>query len=203
MGRGARHGTVRHISLEQARALPVATLARALRGASPDLSPEWAADALARKRKGIEVLARAIRGRKPFRRAALYGFVWVKALSSRDFERVVEILEDRTEDPDVRGQAAEAMAGRIRRDLRSPRARHRHERARAVLVAALDDPEPEVRLWSIFALASRDNIDLVPRLKRLSRDAARVPGWWTVGQEARWAINWILKRDLHLDPSDL
>ena len=71
------------------------------------------------------------------------------------------------------------------------------------LVAALDDPEPEVRFWSIFALASPKNVDLLPPLERLARDPARVPRWWTVGQEARWAMNWILNRDLDLEPSDL
>ena len=181
----------------------MATLAKALRGSHPDLSAEWAADALARKRLGIQILGWAIRGRKPFRRAALYGFVWVKTLKSRDLERIVEILKDQTEDAKVRGQAAEALAGHVRRDLRSRRAQQRHERARAALVAALDDSEPEVRLWSIFALASPENADLLPRLEKLGRDPTPVPGWWTVGQEARWAVNRILKRDLHLDPSDL
>jgi hypothetical protein len=134
---------------------------------------------------------------------ALYGFVWVKALRARDLERIVAILSDRTEAPGVRGQAAEALASHVKRDLRSPRARARHERAHGALVAGLDDPEPEVRFWSIFALASPENVDLLPRLKRLARDRARLPGWWTVGQEARWAMNWILGRDLDLEPSDL
>jgi HEAT repeat protein len=156
----------------------VTTLANALRGSNPELSAEWAADALARKRRGVDVLGRAIRGRKPFRRAALYGFVWVRVWKARDFERVVEILEDRTEAPAVRGQAAEAMAGHIRRNLRSREARRRHERARA----ALDDPEPEVRFWSIYALASPENVDLLPLLERLVGDQ---PGSLDVGPSAR------------------
>ena len=203
MKRAGLRARSRPLTLQEVRALPVATLARALRGASSTISPEWAADALARKRPGIEILGRAIRGRKPFRRAALYGFVWVKALKSRDLERIVEILEDQTEDAKVRGQAAEALAGHLRRDLRSRRAQQRHKRARAALVAALEDPEPEVRLWSIFALASPENADLLPRLEKLASDAALVAGYWTVGQEARWAMNRILKRNLDLDPSDL
>jgi hypothetical protein len=85
----------------------------------------------------------------------------------------------------------------------STKARGRHERARMALISGLDDPKPEVRFWSIFALGSPENVDLLPRLENLATDAALVPGWWTVGQEARWAMNWILKRDLHLDPSDL
>jgi len=203
MKRAGGHGRSRSLTLQEVRALPIATLARALRGASSTISPEWAADALARKRLGIEILGRAIRGRKPFRRAALYGFVWVKAFKSRDLERIVEILKDQTEDAKVRGQAAEALSGHLRRDQRSRRAQQGHERARAALVAALDDPEPEVRLWSIFALASPENADLLPLLEKLAKDPAQVPGWWTVGQEARWAMNQIRKRSVHLDPSDL
>jgi len=201
--RAARGTAPNPLTLEQVRALPLAALTHALHGRNPNLSPEWAADALARKRPGIEILGRAIRGRKPFRRAALYGFVWVQTLRSRDLERIVEILEDRTEDAKVRGQAAEALAGRLRRDLRSRKAHQRHERARTALIEALGDPEPEVRLWSIFALASPDNADLLPLLEKLAQDAAMVPGLYTVGQEARWAMNWILRRDLDLDPPDL
>ena len=202
MKRAVDHGRSR-LTLKQVRALPLAILNEALRGRNPELSPELAADALARKRLGIAVLGRAIRGRTPFRRAALYGFVWVKALKSRDLEQIIEILEDQTEDSKVRGEAAEALAGRLRRDLRSRRVQQRHDRARLALVAALDDRDPEVRFWSIFALASPENADLLPRLERLAGDPARPPGWWTVGQEARWAMNQIRKRDAHLDPEDL
>jgi len=146
-------------------------------GLDPTVSPDWAADALARKRKRIEILSRALRRRKPFRRAALYGFVWVKPLRARDFDRIIEILADHTEDPRVRGQAAEALAGRVRRNLRSARARRRHERARTALVSALEDPEPEVRFWSILALASPENVDLLPRLEELARDRTRIRGF--------------------------
>ncbi len=70
-------------------------------------------------------------------------------------------------------------------------------------MSALDDSEPEVRFWSIFALAAPENVDLLRRLKRLTRDSTPVPGWWTVGQEARWAMNWIRGKDLDVDPSEL
>jgi len=51
--RAGRGDGPKPLTLEQVRALPIAALAHALRGRNPDLSPEWAADALARKRRNV------------------------------------------------------------------------------------------------------------------------------------------------------
>jgi len=63
-------------------------------------------------------------------------------------------------------------------------------------------PPPEVRLWSIFALANPGNEWLVAKLETMTSDPALVPGMYTVGQEARWAIRWI-RGDAHIDPEEL
>jgi hypothetical protein len=59
-----------------------------------------------------------------------------------------------------------------------------------------------VRLWSIFALANPENEWLVSRLESMTSDPALVPGMYTVGQEARWAIRRI-RGDPDVDPEDL
>src|SRR5215471_7902854 len=51
--RAGRSDGPKPLTLEQVRALAIAALAHALRGRNPDLSPEWAADALARKRRNV------------------------------------------------------------------------------------------------------------------------------------------------------
>jgi hypothetical protein len=65
-------------------------------------------------------------------------------------------------------------------------------RVLATLMLSLYDPVPEVRFWCAFALASisrRDDVRrAIPRLRELLPDAARIDGFWTVGEEAAWAI---------------
>ena len=180
----------------------IAQLRQVLHGAESELSPECAADALSRSREGIKVLREALGSELPARtrRAAVYGFVWVKKPTTADVKRLLRIYRDRTEPPDIRGQAAEALGpcvaprGKTGRDARAL--------ARDALVRGLDDPDPEVRLWSIFALASPENEWLLPKLESMVGDRALVPGMSTVGQEARWAIRWI-RREEDVDPEEL
>jgi len=59
---------------------------------------------------------------------------------------------------------------------------------RTAITLCLRDPEPEVRFWSIFAAGVLDLQESRPQLERLKEDEASVEGWWTVGQEAEWAL---------------
>jgi len=59
---------------------------------------------------------------------------------------------------------------------------------RTAVVTSLTDPEPEVRFWSAFAAGALELHESRPRLERLLADKALVEGWWTVGQEAEWAL---------------
>jgi hypothetical protein len=102
----------------------------------------------------------------------------------------------------VRGQAAEALAGRINYDHGRRPVRSRDLRARAAFERGLSDPAPEVRLWSIFALAQQGNEWVIPKLELMRHDTALVPRMWTVGQEASWAIDWIRERNLDRNPTD-
>ena len=168
------------------------------------LSPEWAADALSRSRDGIRVLREALGSGAPeaTRRAAVYGFVWVKRMRPEDFNQLLSIYQDARESPGLRGQAAEALAGRVDYREKPGRMSRRDALARQAFLHGLDDPEPEVRLWSIFALANPENGWLVSKLESMASDPALVAGMYTVGQEARWAIRWI-RGEKHIDPEQL
>jgi hypothetical protein len=94
-------------------------------------------------------------------------------------------LADPDEDRDVRGEAAEQLAwqpatGPLRRTLIGH------------LLAGLDDPVPEVRFWCAYALGTLRVRRAIPRLRELVADAAAVPHFWTVGEEAAWAIMTVL-----------
>jgi HEAT repeat protein len=60
--------------------------------------------------------------------------------------------------------------------------------ARATVVSGLRDPEPEVRFWCAFAAGALDLQESRPQLERLRADEAVIEGWWSVGEEAQWAL---------------
>jgi hypothetical protein len=180
----------------------LAELENALRGANTQLSPEWAAEALAKSREGRRLLIRLIDSQESskLRRAAIYGLVSGK-LSSSEFNLLLRTFENSSEEPSTRGQAAEALGPRV--TFNGPR-RHLRRRdlvARFAFERGLDDPAPEVRFWSIFALARPGNDWLIPKLETMAKDKAMIPGMWTVGQEASWAMHWIRGEDV--DPKSL
>ena len=74
--------------------------------------------------------------------------------SEEALELLLAILGDATEPPHIRGSAAEAL--------------HRYADVRAAnaLVSALEDPEPEVRYYTAFALAARNDAAALPALER-------------------------------------
>jgi HEAT repeat protein len=98
-------------------------------------------------------------------------------------------LADRDECVLVRAHAAEALGHLLQ-----------HEPVladiRTAIVAALTDEEPEVRFWATFAAGALELQESRPRLERLLGDEASVEGWWTVAQEAEWALR-CLDGELH------
>ena len=90
-------------------------------------------------------------------------------------------LADADESPVVRAHAAEALGHLLQ---------HQPVLAqiRVTIVSALRDPEPEVRFWSAFAAGVLDLQESRPQLERLRDDGAAIEGWWTVGEEAEWAL---------------
>jgi len=99
-------------------------------------------------------------------------------------------LTDATEEPTVRGQAAEALAWYYLMRGRCP--------AVAPLVATLDDSSPEVRFWAAYALGIIGARDALPALERLAVTDHATPLWsgsvGTVGEEAVSAITAIHAR---------
>jgi HEAT repeat protein len=90
-------------------------------------------------------------------------------------------LADTDESPLVRAHAAEALGHLLQYqqvivDIRT------------AIVSCLRDPEPEVRFWSVFAAGVLNLQESRPQLERLKDDEAIIEGWWSVGQEAEWAL---------------
>ena len=57
------------------------------------------------------------------------------------------------------------------------------------LVHGLDDPSPEVRFWSIYALVRLRERKIIPKLQHIAaNDTAVCPGMWTLRQEALWGL---------------
>jgi HEAT repeat protein len=90
-------------------------------------------------------------------------------------------LADTEESTVVRAYAAEALGHLLQ---------HRPVLAeiRLAIGRGLRDPEPEVRFWSAFAAGALDLQESRPQLERLREDEAPIEGWWTVGEEANWAL---------------
>jgi HEAT repeat protein len=59
---------------------------------------------------------------------------------------------------------------------------------RTVIAAGLRDPAPAVRFWCAFAAGVLGLLEARPQLTRLGDDDAVVAGWWSVGEEAEWAL---------------
>jgi hypothetical protein len=99
-------------------------------------------------------------------------------------EVLLSIFTDPEEDHLVRAQAAEGIGNHV--------SRRRRRRYVPHLVEALSDPSADVRFWSCFALSSLGSQAELPALQDLLGDETVPKGiGWSVGREARWAIDWI------------
>jgi HEAT repeat protein len=194
----ARHRR-RLLEVDAAR---LAALERALRGGDADLIPHRAAELLARYREGMRLLVRVVTspGAPELREAAVYGFVFAN-LAPQHLVLLRRVFANPHEAPQVRAQAAEALGSHL--SGYRHRWQRRYRRIVDSLVRGLDDPVPEVRFWSIYALAHprQDDARVMPRLRAIAEtDTAECPGMWTLRQEALWAIQWIESADIFCDP---
>jgi HEAT repeat protein len=118
------------------------------------------------------------------RRAAAYALGWMG--NEMAHEPLLETLANVNENPRVRAVAAEALANLG--DTRAVKA----------LLSASEDPDVEVRFWSAFALGqlvSEDDSESLAKLERMvETDHALCPGWRTVSEEARSAIEHVRSR---------
>jgi HEAT repeat protein len=91
-------------------------------------------------------------------------------------------LVDVREEPEVRAYAAEALGHLLQ--LAPVLAN-----VRTAVSRGLRDPTPEVRFWCAFAAANLELRETRPLLEHLAEtDRARIDGWWSVAEEAQWAL---------------
>jgi len=121
--------------------------------------------------------------REDTRHAIAFALSWQDDL--RSWSILVRLLSDRSESPMVRGQAAEGLAYKFHRKRKGSLG---FQSAIRALVAALSDPSPEVRYFSVFALGASGDRRMLPVLRRMKRDRARLVGFGAVSDEAKEAI---------------
>jgi HEAT repeat protein len=129
-------------------------------------------------RKVERVLERSSREEARVAAAYVLGF----AGDSDVAPALARILADREESVAVRAYVAEALGHLLK-----------HEPVladvRLAIRAGLSDPEPEIRFWSAFAAGVLELHETRGMLERLaSTDHAEVEGWWSVAEEATWAL---------------
>jgi HEAT repeat protein len=95
---------------------------------------------------------------------------------------LAERLADQDESVVVRSYAAEALGHLLQEQtvlagVRTP------------IVRALRDASPDVRFWSAFAAGVLGLQESRPQLERLAAgDHETIEGWWSVAEEAGWAL---------------
>jgi HEAT repeat protein len=139
----------------------------------------------------------------PQRQAAAYAlaFTWSAFGDARlgplAGEAFLTVLKNRSEESGLRGQAAEGLAYRYGPCAGSKQDRRRSEfrQAGEILMDMLGDPSAEVRFWCVFALGSMRYRPALPLLRKLARrDKESFGNWWSVGEEARDAVERISQR---------
>ena len=115
-------------------------------------------------------------GRRPFNRAAA-AFAMQMVTTPRTIRALESAIENKSEHPRVRGEAAEALA-------------HCHRRnSHDVLLRGLSDSSKDVRFWCAFALGEMAEERAIPSLKRLvASDRRIVKGFHSVAKEAGDAL---------------
>jgi HEAT repeat protein len=115
-------------------------------------------------------------GRRPFNRAAAaYAMQLLK--TPRIIRALERTVENKSENPRVRGEAAEALA-------------HGHRKqSHDVLLKGLSDRSKDLRFWCAFALGEMAEERAIVALRRLvATDKRIVKGFWSVAKEAADAI---------------
>lgn len=98
-------------------------------------------------------------------------------------KHLVACIEDSHQPLGVRVHALEALARYRNTPL-----------ALATVVNGLRHPAAEMRAWSAYALGEIGSPDHIRHLEPLTRDATKVDGGWSVGQQAQASIAHLLQR---------
>jgi HEAT repeat protein len=127
----------------------------------------------------------------PNRQAAVYALAWLRGKDNHEtLEALLNIFNDLTEHPAVRGQAIEGFGIQLVNKRRKVWAR-----IETAILQGLDDESVEVRFWACYAAGTLRMKSALPRLQQLARDdSAYYPNWWCVSEEAADATEWILGR---------
>jgi len=96
-------------------------------------------------------------------------------------EALVRRLADTDESVLVRAHAAEALGHLLQYQPVLAQ-------IRTTIVSCLRDPDPEVRFWSAFAAGALELQESRSQLERLRGDDTEIAGWWTIAEEAVWAL---------------
>ena len=95
---------------------------------------------------------------------------------------LAETLADGEESAEVRAYAAEALGHLLQGEPVLAG-------VRTAIAAGLRDPNAPVRFWCAFAAGVLGLLEARPQLQRMAAaDDAVVAGWWSVGEEAQWAL---------------
>ena len=117
--------------------------------------------------------------------------IWHERLS-RAF---CHVLGDASEMPSLRAQTGEGLAEIYELHVKEFGRTRQYRRAGELLIQMLNDPAPEVRFWSCFALGKMRYRPALRALNTLAnKDSATHGQWWSVGEEAADAIDWIKGR---------
>ena len=105
------------------------------------------------------------------------------------------VLSDVNESPSLRAQAAEGLAEIYEMYVREHGRTRQYRRTGELLIQILRDPAPEVRFWTCFALGKMHYRQALRALNTLANiDLATHGPWWSIGEEAADAIDWIKGR---------
>lgn len=159
----------------------VAPLLKAFDRGGPSVTWE-AAKALGRIRskRAIKPLINALLQGKEVERRAASAYVLGILRDRRATEALLNVLQNKDEQPIVRGHAAEALAW----------FGDRRKRVIDALMSGLEDTSVEVRFWSAFALGELKIKRAADELEKLSvKDNEVLHGWWSVSEEASNALD--------------
>ena len=120
------------------------------------------------------------RGARPFNRAAAAHALGAMLRRPEVIAALEHAVDDKSENPRVRGEAAEAL-----------HLNHR-KKSHDLLLRNLTDPSKEVRFWCAYTLGQMTEHRAIPALERLSvSDNRVVKGFHSVAKEAADAIETI------------
>ena len=112
------------------------------------------------------------------------------SFESRAAPLLLDLLIDTQRPAAVRAQAAEGIGNCVPQHVVRRHRSRLYRRCAAALVAALDDPHPDVRFFAAFSLGKLRARTALPRLRQLAEyDKGQSSSLWSVKEEAVDAIH--------------